>query len=161
LSTAGVAVSEAFLYIFWVDRHHRGPAQRGRSGLGAHPSLRQRHGGPRPAGPERISGHRKPHPKRPAKRPTDALRRRASRARRDWSSPGSQRFRRGRHRRPAGHDPGLVPHYPKVSAIPSCNRLASARDCICWLRLVMIGRLQAKDTHEPDSKTPLRPRPRR
>jgi hypothetical protein len=50
-------------------------------------------------------------------------------------------------------------HYPKVSAIPSCNKLAGARACIYWLRLVMIGRLQAKDTHEPDSKTPLRTKP--
>jgi putative transposase len=37
------------------------------------------------------------------------LGRRASHARRDWSSPGSQGSRRGRNRRPAGHDPGLVP----------------------------------------------------
>jgi Transposase DDE domain group 1 len=36
LSAANIAVSEAFRYIFWGDRHHRGSAQRGRYGLGAH-----------------------------------------------------------------------------------------------------------------------------
>jgi hypothetical protein len=65
------AVPDAFRYIFWGDRHHRGLAQRGRYGLGA-PGLRHRDGGPRAVGPKRISGHRKPHPERPAERPTDA-----------------------------------------------------------------------------------------
>ncbi len=95
--------------LFLGDRHHRGSAQRGRYGLGAHAGLRHKDGGSRAAGPERISGHRKPHPERPAERPADALGRpsepRSARLVIAWVARFSARC----NRRSAGHDPGVVP----------------------------------------------------
>src|SRR5262245_42503718 len=81
----------------------------GRYGLGTDPSLRHGVGRPGAAGAERISGDRKPVPDGPIERSTEALGRRASRARRDRPSPGPQGSRRSRNFGPDGHYPGVVP----------------------------------------------------
>src|SRR6185295_9846054 len=56
-----------------------------------------------------ISGRRKPHSEDPAERTAQALGRRASHARRDWSSPRPQSPRRGRNCGEARYYPGLAP----------------------------------------------------
>jgi hypothetical protein len=99
LSRVSIAVPEAFRHIFWGDRHHRGSAQRGRYGLGARPGLR--------------------HPERSAERPTDALGRRASQARRDWSSPRSQRFSPG-----SQPSPGRTRSWPGTASWSPISSLA-------------------------------------
>src|SRR5215831_11678841 len=79
--------------IFWAIDDARAAAGSGKGavyGLGAHPGLRHRGGGPRAAGAERISGHRKPHSEGAVERAAEALRRRASHAWRDRSSLGPQ-----------------------------------------------------------------------
>src|SRR5262245_17425208 len=77
--------------------------------LGSRPGLRHGDGGPRAAGAERISGCREPYPEGPTEGSTEALGRRASHARRDWSSPRPQSPHRGRNGGATGHYPGLVP----------------------------------------------------
>ena len=95
-----MAAPRTVRYNFWAINDARAAAGSGKGavdGLGAHPSLRHRGGGPRAAGAERISGHRKPHSEGAVERAAEALRRRASHAWRDRSSLGPQTPCRGRN----------------------------------------------------------------
>jgi hypothetical protein len=84
---------------------------------------------------------------RPAERPTDALGCRASHARRDWSSSGSQGSRRGRNRRSAGHDPAwyrklVARKFSSLAAVKAwcrTNRHRLAREQRAWLSAVLNG----------------------
>src|SRR5215470_16184261 len=98
-----MAAPQTVRYNFWAINDARAAAGSGKGavyGLGAHP------GGPRAAGAERISGHRKPHSEGAVERAAEALRRRASHAWRDRSSLGPQTPCRGRNCGEAGHHPG-------------------------------------------------------
>src|SRR5262245_16246236 len=124
-TAASMLVPETVLYTLRVVSGHRGRSlQGGRHGLGADPGLRQGTGGQRGAGVKRMSCRRKPHPAGQAEWPPQALRRRGSHGRRDWSSPGPQSPHRGRNGGEAGYYPGLVPQAcrPQVRWLESPSR---------------------------------------
>jgi len=133
LSTASMAAPQTVRYNFWAINDARAAAGSGKGavyGLGAHPGLRHRGGGPRAAGAERISGHRKPHSEGAVERAAEALRRQASHAWRDRSSLGPQTPCRGRNCGEAGHHPGVVPQAcrPQIRWLEGASRSGQTSD---------------------------------
>src|SRR6516225_8731066 len=95
----------------------QGRSRRGdRYGLDAHPCLRYRDGGSRAAGAERISGRGKPHPEEPVEWAIEALRHRASHARKDRSSPGPPS--------PSRLSRGRTPSLPGIASLSPVSSMA-------------------------------------